>query len=349
MTDPLLIETATRAFADTCTFSAVQAAEGDGWAAGVWEAAASIGLPWVSVPETAGGSGGTVSDAVAVLVAAGQHAAPVPVAETGLLAGWLLASAGLPLGEGPLTVVPGHPADDLRLDGDRLTGTAHRVPWARSATRIAVIVDGQVVSVAPTHGHVEPVANVAGEPRDTITFDGAPVDGAAPVPTGVDAEALCFRGALSRAALMAGALEAMARMSAAYTAERRQFGRAVAGFQAVQALLVRCAEEAVLVDLAVQVAAREADRGAARFEIASAKVLANDAARTATRAAHQAHGAMGMTQEYPLHHLSRRLWAWRAEYGDAVWTARLGRSVAAAGPDLLFPAISEGSASGISV
>jgi acyl-CoA dehydrogenase len=134
-----------------------------------------------------------------------------------------------------------------------------------------------------------------------------------------------------------------------YTSERRQFGRPVATFQAVQAHLVRCAEQAALVDLAARVAGREADRGDARFEIAAAKLLADDAARTATRAAHQAHGAMGMTQEYPLHLLSRRLWAWRAEYGDAEWPARLGAAVVSLGPDRLYRAIAEGSGSGIAV
>jgi len=95
------------------------------------------------------------------------------------------------------------------------------------------------------------------------------------------------------------------------------------------------------------VAAREAERGDARFEIAAAKLLADDAARLATRAAHQAHGAMGMTQEYPLHQLSRRLWSWRAEFGDGTWPARLGRAVADLGPDLLYRTIADGSATGI--
>ncbi len=146
---------------------------------------------------------------------------------------------------------------------------------------------------------------------------------------------------------MAGALLAMSELTVEYTSERRQFGQAVGRFQAVQVHLVRCAEEAALVDLAVQVAAREADRGDARFEIASAKLLADDAARVATRAAHQAHGAIGMTQEYALHHLSRRLWAWRAEYGDRSWPERLGRAVIDAGPDRLYRVIAEGSGSGI--
>ena len=109
------------------------------------------------------------------------------------------------------------------------------------------------------------------------------------------------------------------------------------------------AEQAALVDLVARVAAREADRGDARFEIAAAKVLADNAAREATRAAHQAHGAMGMTQEYPLHLLSRRLWAWRAEYGDAAWTERLGRAAVGAGPEALYRTIAEGSGSGIAV
>jgi acyl-CoA dehydrogenase len=118
----------------------------------------------------------------------------------------------------------------------------------------------------------------------------------------------------------------------------------VAQFQAVQQHLVTGAQDAALVGMAAEVAARAAERGTATFEIAAAKVLAGQAAATATRAAHQAHGAMGMTQEYPLHHLSRRLWAWRREYGDDVWwSARLGRAAAGAGADLLYPAITSGS------
>jgi acyl-CoA dehydrogenase len=347
--DPLLVETADRALADTCTHEAVQAAERDGWAPTIWDTVAAIGLPWVGVPEAAGGAGGTIADAVAVLGLAGRHAAPVPLAETGFLGGWLLATTGLPVGTGPLAAVPGRPEDDLRLEGGRLYGTAHRVPWARAAERVVALVDGHVVTVAPHHARIEPGTNLAGEPRDTVQFDGVEPDDAADAPEGVDSDALLVRGALTRAALMAGALLAMSDRTVAYTGERRQFGQAVGRFQAVQAHLVRGAEEAALVDLAVQVAAREAERGDARFEIASAKLLADEAARTATRAAHQAHGAIGMTQEYSLHQLSRRLWSWRAEYGDRLWPERVGRAVVAHGADGLYRVVAEGSASGVRV
>ena len=60
-------------------------------------------------------------------------------------------------------------------------------------------------------------------------------------------------------------------------------------------------------------------------------------------------GIIGMTQEYRLHHLSRRLWAWRAEYGDAAWPTRIGQAAAANGPDRLYHVIADGSASGITL
>ena len=342
MTDALLLEVADRVFADTCTHDAVQAAERDGWAPGVWARVAEVGLHRVALEE-----GGTLGDALAVLRVAGRHAAPVPLAETGLLAGWLLTGAGLPVADGPLTVAPGRPDDRLELDGDRLRGVAHRVPWARSADRVAVLMASGhrwLVASAPASSlAVEPHVNLAGEPRDTVTFSGAA--DVAPAAPGVDADALRCRGALTRAVLMAGALERMSGLTVGYTNERVQFGRPVARFQAVQKHLVDGAQDAVLVGMAADAAARAAERGDARFEIASAKLLANQAAFTATRAAHQAHGAMGMTREYPLHHVSRRLWAWRSEYGDERhWSARLGAAVRSAGADQLYLAISGGSA-----
>ena len=347
MTEQLLIDTAHRLFAATCTHEAVQAAERDGWAADIWKAAAEAGFPWVSIPEADGGSGGTLTDAAAIVRVAGAYAAPIPLAETGLLAGWLLASAGLPRPDGPATVVPGQPSDTLARTGDTVSGRAARVPWARRADRVvAVLADAGgwvVASVDPAAADIEPGTNLAGEPRDTLVFDRATAAIAA-APPGVDADALRRRGALTRALLMAGALEQMSRLTVGYTRQRRQFGRPVAQFQAVQQHLVNGAQDAALVTMAAEVAAAAAERGPAGFEIAAAKVLAGQAAASATRAAHQAHGAMGMTQEYPLQHFSRRLWSWRQEYGDDVWwSARLGRAVAAAGADALYPSISGGS------
>jgi acyl-CoA dehydrogenase len=179
---------------------------------------------------------------------------------------------------------------------------------------------------------------MAGEPRDQVLFDLA-LDAVehAPAGEGIDAAGLVTRGALSRIVMAAGAVEAMAQMTIDYTNDRRQFGKPVATFQAVQGHLVNVAQCAVRLSMAADLAAHAVARGTVGIEVAAAKVIADDASVLGTRVAHQAHGAMGVTREYPLHQLSRRLWAWRHEYGTATtWRRRLGTQVFDAGADELF-------------
>jgi acyl-CoA dehydrogenase len=337
----LLVQTADALLGELCTHEAVQEAERAGWAPAAWKAVAEMGLPWIGVPEEAGGHGGTLTDALAVLRVAGRHALPLPLAETGLLGGWLLASAGLPVPEGPLTVVPG--SADLRYDGSTLSGTAARVPWARSAERLVVLVPGNVLLVDPAPLQVVHRTNLAGEPRDTVHLDAVTPEAVAP--TSLTAEDLLVRGALTRVALIAGALDRVRSTTLRYTQEREQFGKPLNRFQAVQEHLVHVAQQQALVGTALDVAARETERGAGAWETACAKSLASSAVHVATRAAHQAHGAMGMTQEYSLHQATRRLWSWRREYGDGPrWDAWLGRLVVERGADGLYPLITGGSA-----
>src|SRR5204862_5029646 len=97
------------------------------------------GFPWVSITEDAGGSGGRLTDAAAIVRIAGGYAAPVPLAETGLLGGWLASSAGLPVPEGPVTVASGPPGDTLALARGSVSGRASRVAWGRKAERVALL------------------------------------------------------------------------------------------------------------------------------------------------------------------------------------------------------------------
>jgi acyl-CoA dehydrogenase len=79
---------------------------------------------------------------------------------------------------------------------------------------------------------------------------------------------------------------------------------------------------------AVRTAAERGLPASALFDVAAAKVLAGQCATSAAAAAHQAHGAIGMTREYELGILTRRLWAWREEYGgEAHWARLLGDSL----------------------
>lgn len=140
--------------------------------------------------------------------------------------------------------------------------------------------------------------------------------------------------ALSRAALMAGAMESILALSVGYALERNQFGRAIAKFQAVQHQLAVMAGEVAAASRAADsaIAGLESAKMAAR--IAMAKSRAGEAAGTVAEIAHQVHGAMGFTHEHQLHHLTRRIWAWREEYGaEPVWQRRLGTDVIDAGAD----------------
>jgi alkylation response protein AidB-like acyl-CoA dehydrogenase len=72
--------------------------------------------------------------------------------------------------------------------------------------------------------------------------------------------------------------------------------------------------------------------------VAAAKVRSGEAAGAGAAIAHQVHGAMGFTYEHSLHHRTRRLWAWREEFGnETFWASRLGRMVTHLGAEELWP------------
>src|SRR5262249_55355256 len=155
VSDWLLLDGARRLFGETCTYEVVQAAEADGWSPSVWSAVADAG--YESLAEM------PLADALAVLTVAGEHAAPLPLAEA-VLAGWLVDE---PL-KGPVSVAP---ASELRLQDDRVSGTAARVPWGHAVDRVVAVIEGQAVVVAVASAtRVERHVNLAGEPRDTLVF-----------------------------------------------------------------------------------------------------------------------------------------------------------------------------------
>ncbi|MGH8444546.1 MAG: acyl-CoA dehydrogenase family protein, partial [Solimonas sp.] len=109
---------------------------------------------------------------------------------------------------------------------------------------------------------------------------------------------------------------------------------AIGQFQAVQQQLALFGSEAAAVACAARAACGAAARGDAAFQIAAAKLRANQAIGFATATAHQVHAAIGFTHEYALRHATQRLWSWRTEFGnDRYWAERLGAVVAARGAE----------------
>jgi acyl-CoA dehydrogenase len=168
------------------------------------------------------------------------------------------------------------------------------------------VVDSAAVTIVPG-------TDLAGLPRDVVRFADAP---AAVRPWNRQVESAAARGALLRAAQMAGAVQEVARLTHEYVTQRVQFGQSVGRFQSVQQHVVTLAQMAVMSTLVVERAGLAAVSGDGTFDLCAAKLVVNQNAALAVRAAHQAHGAIGMTQEYRLQHFTRRLNAWRGDFGD---------------------------------
>ena len=348
--EPLLAETADRLFAQRCDPETVRQAEVVGWNPELWEHVASAGLPWVGL--SSDGSGGSLLDVAEVLHRCGRFAVPLPIAETGLIGGWLVPTAGPPLPDGPVPGPVPHPDDHVELsrrDGQwRLQARLHRVPWARNAEVLVfpAIADGRehVVIVDELAGVVG-ARNLAGEPRDVVTLD-VSLTGSSVIDVADGTMARTTRrGALSRALLIGGALERSSELATAYARERQQFGQVIARFQAVQHHLVLAAEHAASATLAAWTAAAAMmdDEDDPHHKVAIARIVAHDAVGVVTGRTHQVFGAIGMTKEHDLHLRTRRAWSWTEEWGSGRrWSETFGTALVSGGADQLWPTLASG-------
>lgn len=329
-----------RLFADLATPAYVMGCEGGEWPAQLWDALDDSGFTLAGVSEALGGAGASWLDMYVLVRAAGRFSVPVPLGEA-LLGNWLLSQAGLEGRGGRLSIA----ADaDLRLDGDVVTGQLRAVPWGRNVEAVVAIAasaSGRPQVVLLPCGEARQLSqslNLAGEPRDDLAFNQVRVMARAPLPAGLDSDALALGGAMLRTAQTAGALHALLDLTAQYAGERKQFGKPIGSFQAIQQQLAVFAEQATAAGIAAEAAFAQSGESLAPLGIASAKISASEAASVGAGIAHSVHGAIGFTQEYPLHLLTRRLWAWRSEYGSAsLWSQRLGNLVCQGGSEGYWP------------
>lgn len=335
----MIAETCERLFAEHLDADVFRAAEAGEFPQGLWDAITESGLDRILVPEAKGGSGLGWEDAHVVLFAAGRHAAPVPLAEA-IAAGWMFAGGGRDIPAGVVTIADAPP---VALSGGSITGTLAPVPWGGAATHLlADAEDGgamHLAAMATSGAGIVRDRNIGRDPRDALTWDAAPVTA---WPVAIDSPPLRTLGALVRACQMAGAVSAVLDLCVTYTNERVQFGRPIGRFQAIQQQLAVMAGEAAAAAVAAREACRMVDRfgldGAGLSAVAAGKIRTGEAAGKAANIAHQVHGAIGFTDEYRLHHLTRRLWAWRSEFGaETEWAAMLGAKVLARGADNLWP------------
>jgi alkylation response protein AidB-like acyl-CoA dehydrogenase len=113
-------------------------------------------------------------------------------------------------------------------------------------------------------------------------------------------------GRIGIGAQMLGLSQAALDHAIAYTKERKQFGKPVADFQAVQFQVARVATEVEAARLLVYNAARLRDqRRPFLREAAMCKIFSSDVAERATSLAVQLFGGYGYTKDYPVEKLYR--------------------------------------------
>lgn len=314
----ILVEQVEGLVADAGGVAPLREVEAGGFPDALWQGLSEQGLSLALVPEDAGGAGLSWGDAAALWQAMGRHGAPVPMAET-MLGAALLAAAQLEVPDGVIAL------------------GAEAAPFGRHAQH-ALVTEGARVSLHAVES-ARPGANIGREPRDDLALGPRIATGV--LPNGHGPRALRLGLALVRAAQIAGALERILALAVDWANTRRQFGRPIGKFQAVQQQLAAMAGEVAAVQVAVAGAARAVDaRGlaGAAFEIGCAKVVAGEAATTGAATAHQVFAAIGITEDHELHHFTRRLWSWREEAGtERAWAAEIGREAIARGGAALWP------------
>ena len=324
MRDTILYDSALRLFGDHVSPRLLAAAEAGTWPPALWREVDEAGY----LDVLADGTGGMV-EAVAILRAAGHHAAPIPLPET-MLARWLCAATGIDAPAGPLSIALVEP------DGPAIAP----VPWGARRRGGRACLRAVAAPRPPRPARFECGISLAGEPRDVLTGIERGSAGRRcrmrSRPTGARRRGAAAGGADGRGdgsrarpcdhlCERPGAVRPPDRQvpgdpAAACAARRRGGGSLVA----VESAAVSVAE----------------GRPSAEFAIAAAKIRAGEAAGAVAEIAHQVHGAIGFTEEHSLHCLTRRLWSWRDEFGDETyWAGVLGRRIAAAGGAGLWPLI----------
>jgi alkylation response protein AidB-like acyl-CoA dehydrogenase len=332
------------------------AAATEGWSRAIWQEFADLGLLGLTFPEELGGFDATPVETMLVMQAFGRHLVVEPYLAGVVLAGGLIAAKGsaaqkrslLPrIANGKLVGAFAHGERHARYEPFDIETRARRdgTGWVIDGTKSFVIqgsaadlfVVSARVSGIPTDRdglalflvqadspglRVDGYATRDGSRAADLVLDGVRVgaDGCLGEPGNAAeaVEATLAAGAMASCADAVGAMQAALDLTATYLKTRKQFGVPLATFQALQHRLVdmmvaleqaRSITMLGTIELANDPAAR--DRA-----VSAAKYVVGIAARKISQEAVQLHGGIGMTDEYVVSHLFRRLSGLEKYFGD---------------------------------
>ncbi len=324
----------------------------------LWSGLAEMGVIGALFSEDDGGFGGTGFDLAVVFEELGRAGAFEPLAESGILAGGLIAELGSDDQKGRIEAL---------IEGSEILTLAHGEPGSRYdiahvETRATKSGDGYVLSGrktvvvgAPAASHAVVSARTSGDSRDAhgISLFLVPLDApgiearAYPMNGGgraseivltdvtVPADALIgpeggahdaletqqARAICAQCAEAVGLMETIRELTVGYLQQRKQFGKPIGKFQALQH---RMADVLIEIEQArsatINLAGHlEAARPERERHVSAAKNLVGRTAKLVVEESIQMHGGIGMTMEYALGHLAKRLTMVDHRFGDADW------------------------------
>ncbi|MFD5388329.1 acyl-CoA dehydrogenase family protein [Streptomyces sp. NPDC127074] len=277
----------------------------------LWRKLGAAGLFALRVPESAGGVGLGLPEAVLAFEEAGRALLPGPLVATELAAGL----SGALAAEG---AVPGSSEAGLSglvagaVQGETVVTALDeggvRTPVEHLACADAVLALGPtavgLIPAAEVARAAEPIRSVdPATPLHRTAQNRARQDQAGPSRSGIAAR-LRREAALLTAAQQLGSASRTVELAVDHAKRRTQFGRPIGAFQAVQHLCAQMLVRAESSRSVVYAAAVTEDPG----DIAAAKLLADEAAVRNARDCLQVHGGMGFTWEADVHLHLKRAW-----------------------------------------
>jgi alkylation response protein AidB-like acyl-CoA dehydrogenase len=271
----------------------------------LWSGLAEMGVFGLRAAESEGGIGLGMADAVLVFSELARRLIPGPIVWTHLAAGLV---PGATIGD---TIVGG-------LDLSGALGEPYLVEHFAELDALLVLHADRVERLDPRTLKSEAIAT----PLDPLT----PLHHVLDVPAGERiggadlAARLRLEGTALSAALALGVAEMSQELATAYAKQREQFGRAIAGFQSIKHMLADMFVRQEMARAAVWSAGATIDQagvGDPARAVASAKVVAGDAAMKNARACIQIHGGMGYTWEMAPHYYLKRAWVLSTCFGTS--------------------------------
>lgn len=339
----LLRDSVAKLFASESSCERVRHAEASGFDPELWQQIHLAGIPLMRVPESAGGLGSSLIDAMLVAEEAGRCLASVPFAET-LVANRLVAELGDGFQASALLerVLSGAV---VTLALDEVQGNETQVVPGCSAAEAVLVLAGEEIRIIDCQGKVKMAANQGCSALGRLALN----EGHTVLASGPTARAAFTAAVEEWKLLIASMVFGLARrgleMAAEYSRERTAFGRPIGSFQGIAHRLADAITEvegAQLLNWRTAWAISRGDREAPAL-VSMAFWWASRAASSAMAAALHTYGGYGMSMEYDIQLFYRRAKAWALPAGDP--QRELHRAAerlwGAAGPDTPLPPAGE--------